>query len=155
MSFVPHIAPGASASPSDGAPSPDRDRTGLAVRNVQPVCVIARPQGDPSTGVGAANPNFLQGPPAPRDGCCIASAVCGLTAVVPFASQIAGIALGIAGLVRLRRAKRSGVEKKGLMWAVIGLVSSGLMLLCWLMILGTLLAVGNIFRHGVTDKLSF
>ncbi|RJP36129.1 MAG: DUF4190 domain-containing protein [Phycisphaerales bacterium] len=72
----------------------------------------------------------------PRDVCSVASAICGLTGFIPFISQAAGLALGIAGLVRINRARRRGVAMRGTGWAVTGLSTSLFGLLCWLGVLG-------------------
>jgi hypothetical protein len=74
----------------------------------------------------------------PVDRCAIASAICGMTAIVPVVSQIAGIVLGIVALVRIRRARREGIPTGGLGWAATGIVSSSLILICWLVIFAVL-----------------
>lgn len=77
----------------------------------------------------------------------MASAVCGLTALVPVCSQIAGLVLGLVGLARIRAAHQRGENLRGAGWAVAGLCSSGLMLLVWLGMFAALASVG-----GVLDK---
>ncbi len=72
----------------------------------------------------------------PREGCSVASAVCGITGFIPFISQAAGLGLGIAGLVRINRARKRGVPMRGVGWAVTGLSTSVFGLLCWLGVLG-------------------
>jgi hypothetical protein len=82
----------------------------------------------------------------------VASAVCGLTAIVPFVSQIAGLILGVASLGRIRRARRRGVRLGGRGWAVAGIVTSGFVLLCWLVAGVALMAVGQVFSD-TTDLM--
>ncbi|MFQ5495474.1 MAG: DUF4190 domain-containing protein, partial [Phycisphaerae bacterium] len=76
----------------------------------------------------------VAGPNArPRtDSLAVASAVCGLTAVVPIISQLMGLCLGAAGLARIRRAKRAGRCLRGTGWAITGIVTSGVSLIGWI-----------------------
>jgi len=108
--------------------------TALERVNVAPVA-IARPVGGSSHQIVVA----------PREGCSVASAVCGLTAIVPMISQLAGLGLGVAGLIRIRRARRRGVHLRGTGWAVAGLCSSGLVLACWIAVFAIFLVVGATF----------
>ena len=62
----------------------------------------------------------------------VASAICGMTAIIPVLSQLVGLTLGIVSLVRLRRAKRSGLELSGKGWAIAGIATSGLALIGWI-----------------------
>ncbi len=62
----------------------------------------------------------------------VASAVCGLAGIIPVLSQLIGLSLGIASLVRLRRAERAGVRLAGRGWAITGIVSSGFALIGWI-----------------------
>ncbi len=94
-------------------------------------------------GASGARPPMRRG----TDGLAIASAVCGFTAIVPVISQVAGLALGIASLARIRRARRCGVDLRGSGWALTGIFSSGFALLCWVVIFAVLLAVGSSFAH--------
>ncbi len=108
-----------------------------------------------STGFGLpatqlAPPHLLP----PREACCVASAVCGLTALVPVFSQIAGLVLGLVGLARIRAARRRGENLRGAGWAIAGLCSSGLMLLCWLGMFAALASVGSVLNK-TTGKLPF
>jgi hypothetical protein len=79
------------------------------------------------------------------DSLAVASAVFGFTAIIPVVSQVAGLALGISSLVRIRRARRAGRHLRGGGWAVAGIVSSSLMLIGWLVALGALIAVSAYF----------
>lgn len=139
-------------SPTSESSSDVREANGSSA-----IVRLARPCGPPTVlapfvpGLHALD---VQRPPARQEFCCVASAVCGLTAVIPFVSQIAGVVLGIIGLVRIRRGRRLGIDRRGTGWAIVGLVSSGFMLLCWLVIVGVLAAAGHVFRHGVADHLN-
>jgi hypothetical protein len=94
-----------------------------------------------------ATPGVLK---PPVDTWAIASAICGLTAIVPVISQVAGIILGIIALRRIRHARREGFPLKGVGWAVTGIGSSVLMLLCWLFIFAAFGAVIAVFSHTTT-----
>ncbi len=117
-----------------------------------PVTVEALPV--PSPGVGAARPimpsrafddGSVPGLPvqAGTDSCAVASAVCGITAIIPIVCQVLGLSLGIAGLLRIRRARRRGIDVRGGGWAVTGIVSSGLALLGWLAVFALLGTIGS------------
>lgn len=79
------------------------------------------------------------------DPLALASAACGLTALIPVTSQVLGLVLGLASLVRIRSARRRGLVRRGTGWAWAGIISSGLMLFVWLLILTVILAVGGTF----------
>ncbi len=70
----------------------------------------------------------------PVDRYAVASAVLGLTAIVPVLSQIAGLTLGVLALRRIRRAQQDGLPVAGRGWAITGIVSSGVGLLIWIFI---------------------
>lgn len=90
------------------------------------------------------------------DRLAIASAVCGLTAIIPVISQVMGLALGIASLVRIRRAGRAGVAVRGRGWALTGIISSGFALVGWVAMVAALLLVGSVFSQtaGSLDALA-
>ena len=90
--------------------------------------------------------------PVRTDTLAIASAVCGLTAIVPVLSQGAGLALGIASLVRISRARRCGIAVGGRGWALTGIISSAFMLLSWIAVFGFLCAAGASLA-STTDAL--
>jgi hypothetical protein len=83
------------------------------------------------------------------DPLAVASAICGFTALVPVISQLAGLVLGIASLLRIRRARRAGVALRGGVWAWLGIGSSGFALLCWLAIFAAFIAIRASFAHTV------
>ncbi|UCF34213.1 MAG: hypothetical protein JSV78_02695, partial [Phycisphaerales bacterium] len=66
------------------------------------------------------------------DACAVVSAVCGLTAIVPVVSQVAGLGFGLASTVRLIRAHRAGRLLRGWGWVFTGLLSSGVALIGWI-----------------------
>jgi hypothetical protein len=103
--------------------------------------IVARP----AAPVVAASASY----PAERrvDRLAVASAVCGLTALVPVLSQLAGLAFGIASLRRIRRARRCGFDLPGTGWAAAGIVSSVLMLLCWIAVFAAFVFVGKSLAH--------
>ena len=86
------------------------------------------------------------------DRLAVASAICGMTAIIPVISQLAGLALGIASLVRIRRARRTGAEVRGTGWALTGIISSGFALLGWVAMVAALLVASSIFSHA-TDSI--
>ena len=86
------------------------------------------------------------------DKLAVASAVCGFTAVVPVISQVAGLGLGIASLIRIRRAERCGVHLRGRGWALAGIASSGFALLSWIAVVVLFLMVRATF-HDVVQAL--
>ena len=79
----------------------------------------------------------------PTEPLAVASAVCGLTAIIPVVSQLLGLALGVVSLIRLRRARRSGVELAGKCWAITGIVTSGFALLGWIGLAVSLTLLGS------------
>lgn len=85
----------------------------------------------------------------------VASAVCGLTAIIPVVSQLLGLTLGVVSLVRLRRARRSGIELAGKCWAITGIVTSALALIGWigLAVSMTLLGSSILDSAGALDGL--
>ena len=87
------------------------------------------------------------------DPLALASAVCGLTAFIPIVSQLAGIALGAAGLVRIGRPRRRGLARRGVGWGVAGLGSSGAALAVWALLAAAFIAAAAPFRN-VGDALS-
>ncbi len=87
----------------------------------------------------------IEPPRAQLDGLSVASAVCGFTAIIPVISQVAGLALGIAGLLRIRRARRAGRVLTGRGWAWAGIVSSTCMLFVWLIVVTLLTIIAGAF----------
>ena len=85
----------------------------------------------------------------------VASAVCGLTAIIPVVSQLLGLTLGLVSLVRLRRARRRGVALAGKCWAITGIVTSGFALIGWigLAVSMTLLGSSILDSAGALDGL--
>lgn len=81
------------------------------------------------------------------DGFAIASAVCGITGIVPFVTQIIGLVCGVVGLVRIRRARRRGLAVRGVGWAITGIASSGFVLLCWLAVFVGLSLASSTFAN--------
>lgn len=62
----------------------------------------------------------------------VASAVCGITGIIPIVCQIAGLTLGILSILRIRRSKIIGAPLRGTGWAIAGIVTSGVGLLGWI-----------------------
>lgn len=81
------------------------------------------------------------------DPLALASAACGLTALIPVVSQVLGLVLGVSSLIRIRSARRQGLVRRGTGWAWAGIVSSGFMLLVWGFVVAVLLAVGGTFAR--------
>ena len=77
----------------------------------------------------------------------LASAICGLAALIPIVSQVLGMTLGVISLVRIRRARQRGFVCRGTGWAWAGILSSGLMLLVWGFIIAAMVVVGSAFAH--------
>ncbi len=86
------------------------------------------------------------------DHLAIASAVCGITAIVPIISQIMGLGLGIASLVRIRRARRAGIERAGKGWALTGIITSGIALIGWIALF-VIMALISSSISGSADSL--
>jgi len=86
------------------------------------------------------------------DGFAIASAVCGITGIVPFVTQILGLICGVVGLARIRRARLRGVPTRGVGWAITGIASSGFVLFCWLAVFVGLSLVSSQFA-GTAESL--
>ena len=82
------------------------------------------------------------------DSLAIASAICGFTALVPFVSQVIGLALGAASLIRIRRCRRDGGQVAGTGWAVTGIVSSGITLAGWIAVFVAFHLVGSSFSDS-------
>lgn len=142
----------------------DRDPQGaapavaIAVASPGPLAVIAQPVAPTVTPL--ARPIPVREPtlwqrlvPADTDSYALASAVCGFTAIIPVISQVAGVALGVVGLVRIRRARRAGLPRRGVGWACAGLVSSGIALAGWAVILVAFVWVRSTIS-GVTGELN-
>ncbi len=116
----------------------------------------ARPAGTAVTRVADGLPTTVA--PAPgantaivrhrTDGFAVASAICGFTAIVPVVSQVIGLVLGIVSLVRIRRARRAGIEVRGTRWAVAGVASSGFALLCWVAIFVAMSVLTTSLSHS-------
>lgn len=98
----------------------------------------------PGQSVGALVPA-----PIKTDGFAVASAICGFVAIIPIVSQVIGLACGVIGLCRIRRARRVGVRIDGARWAVAGIVSSGFALLCWV---GTFVFI-YLLRDNLLDSV--
>jgi hypothetical protein len=109
-----------------------------ATRISDPHLPLARP-------AGTGPPPAQTGQPAYRrtDPLAVSSAVCGITAIVPVLCQIAGLGLGIASLVRIRRARRDGSVLRGRGLAWVGIATSALALVSWIAVATMLAAVGN------------
>ena len=63
-------------------------------------------------------------------------------------SQLAGLGLGIASLLRIRRASRLGLELRGRGWALAGILTSGFALLSWIAVCALLLTVKGSLSHS-------
>ncbi len=61
----------------------------------------------------------------------VASAVIGVTGFIPIASQVASIWMGVLAILRIRKAKRYGLDARFKGWAILGLISSVIGLLGW------------------------
>jgi len=83
--------------------------------------------------------------PQRTDGFAIASAVCGITGIVPFITQLAGLGCGILSLVRIHRARRRGMPVRGIGWAITGIASSSFVLICWLGVIVGMALVSSTF----------
>ena len=102
----------------------------------QVVCV-ARPM--------AAQPARSGSLLANTDRLALASLICGLTAIVPVASQVAGLVLGVSSLVRIRRVRRAGGTVGGTWAAWTGIAFSAVVLLCWVLVIGAMFWAGVVF----------
>jgi hypothetical protein len=91
----------------------------------------------------APAPPALGADSAPTDGLAVASAVLGFTAIVPVVSQVLGIGLGVAGLVRIHRARRAGLPRRGRLWAWLGIGSSTFALLAWIAVLAAFAVISH------------
>ena len=83
----------------------------------------------------------------------VASAICGMTAIIPVLSQLVGLSLGVVSLVRLRRARRNGIDLAGKGWAIAGIVTSGFALIGWIGFAVALTSVGSSLL-GSSDVLN-
>lgn len=86
-------------------------------------------------------------PAARTDQAAVASAVCGMTAIIPIVSQVAGLILGAVALVRIGRARRAGVMVGGRRYAITGIVSSALALAGWIAFGGMMYGVNKTLAH--------
>ena len=119
-----------------------------------PVTTIPVPVARP---IAAPGPLVASGAghlPVPRrtDPLAIGSAVCGIAAIVPVVCQVLGLGLGIASLVRIRRARRAGIALGGWGWALVGIFSSTLALVSWAAATMMLSKVGSSLSNS-TDAL--
>lgn len=85
--------------------------------------------------------------PARTEPAAVAAAVCGMSAVIPIVSQIAGLFLGFLALGRIARARRAGVILGGRRYALTGIVSSGLALAGWLAFGALMFGVNKTLAH--------
>lgn len=118
-----------------------------AATELQPILVQARPIA-PVHGASAGLPACPMPQYGGTDKCAVASAVCGFTAIIPVISQIAGVVLGIIGLVRIHRAKARNEHLRGTGWAIAGLVMSGCALLGWIAAIGLLTFASVMFTDA-------
>ncbi len=100
---------------------------------------LARPVAAPASTMGPQGGLLV----AKREPLAVVSLVCGLTGIIPIVTQVIGLGTGIAGLVRIRRARRRGVVLGGSGFAITGIVSSGLVLLGWVAAAAALSLVGQ------------
>jgi len=119
---------------------------------------VARPI-DGATAEGLSAVEARQGPPpipahlaervaATRtDHAAVASAVCGMSAVIPIVSQIAGLILGFLALGRIAKARRAGVVVGGRRYAMTGIISSMLALAGWVAFGVLMLGVNKTLAH--------
>jgi hypothetical protein len=121
------------------------------VPDARPVSVTASPV--PSE-IPTAHPLGAYAPGAgivrvPKDPFAVASAACGLAAIVPILFQVIGLVLGTIGLLRIRRARRNGVRLGGTVWAISGIVTSGFALVCWIGIFVAFNVLGSSLSNSV------
>jgi len=94
-----------------------------------------------------------------REPLSMISLACGLTGIIPIpvARPITcvaiGLATGIAGLVRIRRARRRGVALRGTGFAIAGIFSSGAVLLGWVAAAVALSLVGHSLSGSTANLL--
>jgi hypothetical protein len=94
----------------------------------------------------APPPGYAIMPVRPRtDSMAVASAVCGFTGIIPIVCQVAGLALGILSLLRIRRSRLMGAPLGGAPWAISGIVLSGVGLLGWIAMFGAMSSVSSSF----------
>lgn len=120
---------------------------------------VARAPGDATNMAGVPSvPPYRTPPPVPAHGpeqmapvrtdrAAVASAVCGMTAVIPIVSQVAGLVLGLLALRRIAKARRAGVIVGGRSYAWTGLVSSALALAGWAAFGGLMVGVNRTLAH--------
>lgn len=115
--------------------------------NEPPPLPCARPLG----------PDLIQPPPtvasSKRDPLAVASAVCGFTGFIPVVTQVIGIVLGVAALLRIRRSRRAGIARGGTRFAITGLVMNGFTLVGWIA-LGSVFAILGNSLSQTSDSLS-
>ncbi len=87
------------------------------------------------------------------DGFAVASAICGMTAIIPFVSQVIGLGFAVVSLTRIRRARRAGIGLVGAKWAAVGMISSGFALICWVGIFVAMGLLNSSLSHSV-DSLN-
>ena len=88
-----------------------------------------------------------------REPLSMISLACGLTGIIPIPTQVIGLATGIAGLVRIRRARRRGVALRGTGFAIAGIFSSGAVLLGWVAAAVALSLVGHSLSGSTANLL--
>ena len=101
----------------------------------QVTCVATPVAGRPSSNIVLAN----------TDRMAVASLVCGLTAIVPVVSQVAGIVLGVWSLVRIRRVRRAGGVAGGTWAAGTGIGFSAAVLISWVFVIAAMYWAGSVF----------
>ncbi|MBU0716847.1 MAG: hypothetical protein KJ749_01240 [Planctomycetes bacterium] len=127
-------------TPYDVLDQPE-SRLALSTRSPASVVEIARP-------LGASAPHLTAPADGATDRLAVLSAICGMTAFVPVVSQLAGLALGVISLRRIRRARRNGIKLPGHGWALIGVISSSLTLLGWIAFLAVMAFVSDLLAQS-------
>jgi hypothetical protein len=96
---------------------------------------VARPIEERDDGLDGSRALLsARGATGSTDTCAVVSAVCGLTAIVPVVSQLAGLGFGLVSTIRLIRARRAGRLLRGWGWVFTGLLSSGVALIGWIVV---------------------
>ena len=116
-------------------------RLALSTRPREPVVGIARPLGSPG-------PHLAQSVDGATARLAVLSTICGMTAFVPVVSQLAGLALGVISLRRIRRARRNGIKLPGRGWALTGVISSGITLLGWIAFIAVMAFVSDLLSQS-------
>ncbi|MHC5111689.1 MAG: hypothetical protein ACYTHJ_17630 [Planctomycetota bacterium] len=80
---------------------------------------------------------------APTDRLAVLSAICGMSAMIPVVSQVAGLVMGILSLRNIKRAANAGLVIDGKGWAWLGISSSAFTLLGWMAFMAALSMIGN------------